>query len=135
MIGEAAVEEFKLTSGSATVLVIDDEPIVRQMMGTMLEKLGYKVLKAENGKEGKEIFYKHHLDIDIVILDLIMPVMDGKSTFYHLIQIDPDVKVVISTGFEENEEVQSLLDLGAVDTLFKPYTLEQLSTLMEKYVK
>lgn len=115
--------------------MIDDEPILREMMCTMLEKLGYKVLMTENGKEGKDIFYNRYLEIDIVFLDLIMPVMDGKSTFYHLIQIDPDVKVVISTGFEENEEVQSLLDLGAVDTLFKPYSLEQLSKIMEKYVK
>ena len=128
-------KEVILTKGEATVLVIDDEPIIRDMMQQMFKTLGYKVRLAKNGKEGKEIFYRHHEEIDIVFLDLIMPVMDGKSTFYHLIQIDPDAKVIISTGFEENETVQALLDLGAVDILLKPYSLEQLSELMGKYVE
>jgi PAS domain S-box-containing protein len=133
-LGKTEPKKVQLTKGEATVLVIDDEPIIREMMHQMFKSLGYKVLLAENGKEGKDLFYQHHKEIDIVFLDLIMPVMDGKSTFYHLIQIDPDVKVIISTGFEENEAVQTLLDLGAVDVLLKPYSLEQLSELMEKYV-
>jgi response regulator RpfG family c-di-GMP phosphodiesterase len=98
----------------------------------LLKNFKYNVLKAENGRKGVEVFNKNKDIISAVILDMKMPLMNGKETFIELKKIDPFVKVLISTGYGNNEEAQEILDLGAKELLTKPY---QMKNLMEKLKK
>lgn len=100
----------------------------------MLERLGYSVEEASNGLIGKNYYKMNYLGIDLIILDLLMPVMDGEITFNHLIEINPDAKVILTTGFGQNETAQRILDKGATDLLEKPYSMETLSNCLDKFL-
>src|SRR5262249_39164287 len=91
------------------VLVIDDEEIVRRTAKSMLERYGYTVVLAENGKEGVELFQVLAEKVSAVLLDMTMPVMNGEEAFSRLIAIKPDVKVVLSSGFNEVEAVRRFI--------------------------
>ena len=93
----------------------------------MLEKLGYTTLEAEDGQAGVEIYRQNHDTIDLVILDMIMPVMDGTNCFYQLKKINPDIRVIISSGFSRDADLQSLKQAGLMDFIRKPYNLIELS--------
>lgn len=107
--------------GEGTVLIADDEAIVRKTARSMLLKLGYEVIEAENGDEAVEIYQTRGADIDLVLLDLLMPERDGAETFRALRALDAQVRVVIASGFDRNNNVDELLDEGAAGFLHKPY--------------
>ena len=96
----------------------------------MLERLGYSVLEAENGKEGLEVYKQHQQHISLVLLDMLMPVMDGSSCFFNLKAIDPDVKVVISSGFTRAADLVSLKEHGLCNFIRKPYSMTQVSQVI-----
>lgn len=136
-IKEKLTEKTKLITDiekTRKILIIDDEDIVRGMLKNMLERLGYSVEEASNGLIGKNYYELNYLEIDLVILDLLMPVMDGEVTFNHLLEINPEVKVILTTGFGQNETAQRILDIGAIDLLAKPYSIETLSKCLDKYI-
>jgi len=120
--------------GTGHVLVVDDEGIVREFVSTALQKLGYSVSLCVNGAEAVEYFKVHHQDIDLVILDLIMPVLSGPDTFRELKAIDPSVKVLISSGFSQNETTNGLIDEGALGLLSKPFRISELSQMLVKHI-
>ncbi|MDD5287118.1 MAG: PAS domain S-box protein [Desulfuromonadaceae bacterium] len=111
--------------GSGTVLVVDDEEIVRGIGAEMLKELGFTPITANDGQEAVEIF-KSTPDIGFVILDLTMPHMDGEKCFQELRQLKPDVKVIISSGFNEQEVTQKFLGKGLAGFIQKPYRLSVL---------
>ncbi|MBW1971904.1 MAG: response regulator, partial [Deltaproteobacteria bacterium] len=123
----------EIIHGKGTILVIDDEEVVRDVLKDMLESIGYNVLTAENGKKGLNI-YKSNIDIDLVILDLIMPVMSGKETFQELKKINKNVKVLIATGYAKEEHLKEVLEQGALGVIQKPFTLERLSAKINKII-
>ncbi|RLA88025.1 MAG: hypothetical protein DRG20_06715 [Deltaproteobacteria bacterium] len=123
----------EIIHGKGTILVIDDEEVVRDVLKDMLESIGYNVLTAENGKKGLNI-YKSNIDIDLVILDLIMPVMSGKETFQELKRINKNVKVLIATGYAKEEHLKEVLEQGALGVIQKPFTLERLSAKINKII-
>jgi PAS domain S-box-containing protein len=108
--------------GEGLVLVADDEPIVRTTARLTLERFGYEVVLAENGKEAIEIFRRRAAEIRAVLLDLTMPLMSGEETLRHLKVIDPGVRVVLSSGFNEVEAVQRFTGKGLAGFIQKPYT-------------
>jgi len=119
---------------AGTVLLVDDEEFVRDVGKAMLNTLGYEVITADNGKEGVEIFRRTRDKISIVILDLMMPVMDGRKAFEAIREIDPDARIVISTGFSGDQDVDNLKEMGASAILAKPYsynTMTGVITLLE----
>lgn len=120
--------------GRGRILVVDDEDIVREMAKDMLESQGYEVMTARNGFEGVEVYEQHQHEINGVLLDLKMPRMDGKEAFSRMKQINPDVRVLLSTGYGLNEEVQSILDEGAIGLVAKPYRLHELSESIKKLI-
>jgi len=120
--------------GTGHVLVVDDEGIVREFVSTALQKLGYSVSLCINGAEAVEYFKDSHQDIDLVILDLIMPVLNGPDTFRELKAIDPDVKVLISSGFSQNETTNGLVDEGALGLLSKPFKINELAHALAKHI-
>jgi len=96
-----------------------------------LESLGYSTITANNGIEAIEIYNKMP-EIDIVILDMIMPEMDGTDTFFRLKEINFEIKVIISSGFSEEGKVQKILDNGGFGFIQKPFNLLELSTVLSK---
>jgi signal transduction histidine kinase/ActR/RegA family two-component response regulator len=120
--------------GTGHILVVDDEGIVREFVATALQKLGYSVSLCSNGSEAVEYFKIHHQDIDLVILDLVMPVLNGPDTFKALKVIDPDAKVLISSGFSQNQTTNGLIDEGALGLLSKPFRIGELAQMLVQHL-
>ena len=116
--------------GSGVILVVEDEPLLREVARAALESLGYTVETAADGRAGVAAFRTLRSQLQAVLLDLRMPVMGGREAFEQLRNIDPAIPVVICTGFGENEEVQAMLRLGAAGMLAKPYRIQQLAEMM-----
>jgi PAS domain S-box-containing protein len=112
-----------------TVLVVDDEQIVRRTAKAMLERFGYSVVVAENGKEAVELFRVLADKIDLVLLDMTMPLMGGEETFRNMKTIRGDVRVILSSGYNEAEAVRRFTGKGLAGFLQKPYSAV---TLAEK---
>ena len=120
--------------GTGTVLVVDDERTVREGVAAALHNLGYDVVCAEDGASAVELF-RARRDLDVVLLDMVMPHMDGRATYLALREIDPAVRVVLTTGFALNEEAQRILDLGVRDFMAKPFSVATLSQVIARAIK
>jgi CheY-like chemotaxis protein len=114
-------------SGGETVMVVDDEPIVRRTAKAMLERYGYSVVLAENGKEAVDLYRVLHDKIHLVLLDMTMPVMGGEETFRELKTINADVRVVLSSGYNEVEAVRRFSGKGLAGFVQKPYSAATLA--------
>ncbi len=113
----------------ALVLVIDDEPIVRRTAKSMLERYGYSVVLAEDGQEGVELFQVISDKVSAVLLDMTMPMMNGEEAFRRMKAIKPDVRVILSSGYNEVEAIRRFTAKGLAGFIQKPYAS---STLAEK---
>lgn len=114
-------ENGELTStGTETILVVDDEEAIRELMGGMLAKAGYKVIQACDGKEALEIYQSKHSEIDLVLLDLMMPVMGGQECLQGILKINQSSKVVITSGFIADELISDTMAIGAKGWIHKP---------------
>ncbi|MEK6691804.1 MAG: response regulator [Nitrospirota bacterium] len=128
-------EEVKeIPYGRGRVLVVDDEEFIRGLSMEALEGLGYDVLEAADGKEAIEIYKAEKGKIDLVILDLIMPKMGGKETFEMLKEIDPDVKVLISSGYGIDPQARGMLDNGAKGFIQKPYNIVEIADMIRGFL-
>ncbi|MBE6398831.1 MAG: response regulator [Lentisphaerae bacterium] len=112
-----------LSGGNETILIVDDHETIWDFLIDALQELGYSVLLAENGLDAVEIYESNPGQIDLVLLDMIMPKSGGHQTFMRLKAIDPEVKVLLSSGFVSEQEVADLLDAGACGFLPKPHRL------------
>ncbi|MES0372180.1 MAG: PAS domain S-box protein [Mariprofundaceae bacterium] len=109
------------------VLIVDDEDTVREVAASMLEEMGLETLKAVDGIEGVEMFNQHHDRITAVLLDMTMPKMNGEDAFSEMCRIDPDVKVILSSGYNEQDATNRFSGKGLAGFLQKPYTAEELA--------
>jgi PAS domain S-box-containing protein len=112
--------------GTGTVLVVDDEPALRKLAQVILEQRGYSVLVAADGQEGVDLFRANAGKIVAVLLDMTMPVMSGKEAFRQIREIQPDVPIVISTGYSELVAIEQFGTGTAIDFVQKPYTVAKL---------
>jgi PAS domain S-box-containing protein len=128
-IKPAATEIRERSAGGETILVVDDEHIVRRSAKAMLERYGYSVVLAENGKEAVDLYKVLADKVDLVLLDMTMPVMSGEEAFRHLKTLRPDVYVILSSGYNEVEAVRRFTGKGLAGFLQKPYSA---TTLAEK---
>jgi two-component system cell cycle sensor histidine kinase/response regulator CckA len=108
------------------ILVIDDEQIIRRTAKAMLERHGYTVVLAENGKEGVELLQVLADKVSAVLLDMTMPVMGGEEAFSRIKNIKPDVKVILSSGYNEVETIRRFTGKGLAGFIQKPYSSEAL---------
>jgi CheY-like chemotaxis protein len=114
-------------SGTGTILVVDDEEVVRRMARLALGRCGYQVLVAENGKEALQLLRGRRGRIDLVILDLTMPVIDGEAALPEIRRIDPVAKVILSSGFSEAEATERFRGQNLHGFLQKPYAAAMLA--------
>jgi CheY-like chemotaxis protein len=112
---------------SGLILVVDDEEIVRRTAAQALEFRGYRVLEASNGSEAIELFRRHCREIALVILDLTMPIMSGEESLRRLKDIDPNVRVLLSSGFSEADAMRRYRGRGIAGFLQKPYAMGHLA--------
>ena len=119
-------------NGLNCVLLVDDEAIVRNAGRRILTRFGCEVLLAEDGEEALEVYREAASKIDVVILDLTMPVMDGNACLEKLKQINPSVRVVLSSGAMESADPDLAGTIGASGILPKPYDLQQLVNVFER---
>jgi CheY-like chemotaxis protein len=110
------------------LLVVDDEEALRVIVKGTLERHGYRVLLAANGEEAVAQFQEHRNDIALVITDMAMPVMDGAQTIAALTAIDPDVRIIGSSGLTDGDGIRRAMDAGVRQFVHKPYST---STLLE----
>ena len=128
----AADQLEPLPQGTETILVVDDDPLVRELLARKLTSLGYRPLVAANGEEACALLDQHRLKVDLVILDWIMPGSSGKDTFQRLRQRDPSLKVLLSSGYGLDGPIQEMLQAGAVGFLPKPYLIHQLAHTLRR---
>ena len=112
--------------GNGAILLVDDEEVVLDVGSTMLERAGFKVRTATDGHKALEIFRRYQGDIVCVVLDLMMPNMDGVETLGELRRIQEDVKVVLSSGYHEQDVTERLAGVDFAGFLKKPYTEDTL---------
>ena len=112
--------------GTETILLIEDEAVVRDFTKALLGKKGYNVLSAEDGEDGISVYRTNRDTIDLVLLDMIMPKKNGAEVFYELRKMNPDVKVIIVSGFSMDYQARQLLKDGANAFIQKPYRTDKL---------
>ena len=118
--------------GHETVLVIDDEPYVRRILTRILERAGYTVLPAEDGEAGLAAFEGSRGSVDLVVLDVSMPGMGGAEVHERLVAVDPAVKVLLTSGYSDDERISSILARGVRTFLVKPYKVEAVLRAVRK---
>jgi two-component system, cell cycle sensor histidine kinase and response regulator CckA len=123
--------DTRLIHRSLHILMVDDEPIMRATLRAMLKKSGHRTTEAENGKQAVLIYQADPDDFDLVILDLVMPEMDGADCFHALRSINGQVKVLIASGFSLDGKTQELLNAGAIGFLQKPFHRRELLNQIE----
>ena len=120
----------KLLIGHETILLVDDEDVIIAVTRDILESLGYSVRSAKSGHEAIEIYKADRDMIDLVILDMVMPEMGGGETFDRLKEINPDVKVILSSGYSLNGQAIRIMERGCHTFIQKPFTLLSLSQMV-----
>jgi CheY-like chemotaxis protein len=120
-------------TGSGTVLVIDDEPTMREVCTDLLRTLGYTVLSAADGEEGLRVYREAKGEIGVVILDMIMPGLGGEQVFQELLRISPDTRVVLCSGYSQNgyAGIRRLIAEGAAGFVQKPFTLQAIGAAIK----
>jgi len=122
----------EILKGSETILLVDDEDMIIDIGRDLLEKLGYEVLTAKTGMEAVEIYKTNRKKIDIVILDMVMPKMGGGDTYEKLRDIEPGVKVLLSSGYSIDGQASKILSRGCDGFIQKPFDLKSLSLEIRK---
>jgi two-component system cell cycle sensor histidine kinase/response regulator CckA len=126
---------LEIVTGTETVLLADDEEMILDVGTQMLETLGYRVMVARGGKETVDVYEKNSDTIDLVILDMIMPDMGGGDTFDRLKEINPSVKVLLSSGYSIDGQAQEIMGRGCDGFIQKPFRMEELSQRIREIVK
>ncbi len=117
---------MELRRGTETVLVVDDEAMVKDLARDILKRHGYTVLTAGGGEEAVELYGKSNGSIAVVILDILMPGVDGPEAFRRIRAVDPAARIIVSSGYDQMHDADALLREGAVAFVQKPYRIAEL---------
>jgi CheY-like chemotaxis protein len=118
-----------------TVLIVDDEDVIRELIVDVVADSGYRALSAATGGQAVEIVQSEKGAIDLVLLDMQMPDMDGRRTYELMRQIDPDLPVFIATGFGREDISKSLIALGVRGVVTKPFHVDDILKLIQANVR
>ena len=130
---ETNIKEIPV-SGSGLILVIDDEEDLRTVAEGILEDSGYNVVTCGSGLEGLLFYEDNMASVVAVLLDLSMPGMSGKETFIELKKIDPEIKVLLASGYIKENDIRDIMELGVMDYIQKPYTLSELTQKISQVI-
>jgi CheY-like chemotaxis protein len=122
------VKIFNSEGSRELLMIVDDEDFVTMLAQRVLADEGYRVITAKDGFQALELYRKLGKQISLIILDFTMPVMDGADVFHELLQLDPKVAVVLSSGFAEQDRIRGMLSRGLRGFIPKPYTQQKLLT-------
>jgi DNA-binding NtrC family response regulator len=114
------------------ILIVDDEADIRELASDMFSSYGYRVLLAEDGEKACAIYAEKKAEIDLVLLDMVMPRLGGLETFLKLRAIDPQVMVILSSGYSENGRAQEIIKCGVAGFIQKPYQVQKLLALVRQ---
>jgi CheY-like chemotaxis protein len=123
---------MKLIKGNGTVLLVDDENVILDVGEQMITMMGYDVLTVNSGKAAIEKFREHHGEINIVILDMVMPEMDGGDTYDTLKKINKEVKVILSSGYSIDGKAEEIMNRGCSGFIQKPFSMKELAQKISK---
>jgi two-component system, cell cycle sensor histidine kinase and response regulator CckA len=115
-----------------TVLLVDDEALIRKSTRRIFEKIGYEVHVAEDGQRAIQIFQQHRDKIDLIVLDMIMPIMDGPATFRAAREIRPDIPIILCSGYSKDDSATELLKNDNVGFVQKPFSVGEISSRMSQ---
>jgi len=137
---EVEVKELKkpkvvAPKSTGTLLAVEDEEIVMDVNRAMLERLGYRVLEAKTGKEAIEIAKTFDGDIDLALLDIVLPDMNAKDLYSLMMEARPNLKVLVCSGYSIDGPAQDILDAGAEGFLQKPFSVSTLSEKLRKVME
>ena len=118
--------------GTETILMVDDEDPIRDLGSKILKKAGYSVLTASNGTDAIEMYLKYQNDIALVLMDFIMPEMGGKECMEKLLAIDPNVKIVIASGYTLDSDTREAFQKGAKGFLEKPFRINEVQRMVRR---
>ena len=125
-------QRTEIIGGTETILMVDDEVMIINIGRDILKTLGYNVLTAQDGSTALAIFEDSKENIDLIILDMVMPEMNGGDVFDKLKKIDPDVKVLLSSGYSLNGHASKIIDRGCVGFIQKPFTIREIASELRK---
>jgi len=125
----------QLLHGQATILLIDDETLITEVESEILTNLGYSVHICNNGHDALEYYRNNYQQIDLVILDIIMPGMSGEETFIGLQAINPDIKVILASGYSLEGQAEKILHMGCKGFIQKPFTHSLLSLKIQEVLQ
>ncbi len=123
---DAVSEEAQPPGGTETILLVDDEEYIRDLASRFLDRAGYRVITAEDGRKAVGVYETEKNSISLVILDLIMPKMGGRECLEELMKVEPKVKVLVSSGYSDAEKRDDLIQVGAKGFVGKPFQMTQL---------
>jgi two-component system cell cycle sensor histidine kinase/response regulator CckA len=123
------------TSSPPLILLVDDDENLRPIMKSLIESLGYPVVSAGSGKEALALFDRHHEHLQIVLLDLVMEHMSGREVFDQLKQRDPNINVILISGYDRGADSDYLMEAGAIAYLRKPFAMHALAELLASTLK
>jgi PAS domain S-box-containing protein len=121
-----------VVSRGGTILLVDDEEILRKIGKEMLIELGYEPVIFENGEQALEYYRSNWKSIALVITDMIMPGLSGKQTFLAMKEINPGIKALLATGFSLDQDRESMMDLGVMGIIYKPYSIHDIAVLISE---
>ena len=125
----------KILKGSETILLVDDEEMILKVGKQLLENFGYTVLTARSGKEAIEIYQRDMHKIDMIVLDMIMPGIGGGEVYDRLHEIDPNIKVLLSSGYSIDGQAKEILARGCTGFIQKPFNMKDLSQKLREILK
>ncbi len=128
------VTDTTLVKGTGTILIIDDEKHIRNLAQSQLQNLGYSTMTAEDGISGAKVFKENYKNIDLILLDMIMPNTIAYETYHELKNIKPEVKILLISGYSKSEKVNEILNEGAEGFIQKPFPLHILSKAINEAI-
>jgi DNA-binding response OmpR family regulator len=120
--------------GTETILLVEDEEMIIDVCDELLKDLGYKVLVARSGQEALNLYKDYQDVIDLIVLDMVMPKMSGKETYAHLKEINPEVKVLLSSGYSRDERANEIMAQGCNGFIQKPFNMNILSKKIREII-
>lgn len=124
---EQRLRDMGATTGDETILLVDDEEAILDVNREILQALGYTVMLARNGNEAVDVYQNHPGAIDLVLLDMIMPGMSGEETYTMLKTLNPEIKVILLSGYSIDGQAKKILESGCHAFIQKPFKIATLS--------